>query len=66
MKTYRLNICDTASVEYSEKGFNNLEKVTIELKNGKRVLGKVLYVETQNLKHEMIILTPVDNFEVIE
>ena len=66
MKIYKLSFCDTAYVEYLEKQFNKLEDVLIELKKGNRVQGKVCYLRTDNLKHEMIMYVPVENFEVIE
>ena len=66
MKKYRLSFCDTAYVDYSEKQFNKLEDVLIGLEDGKRVQGKVCYLRTDNLKHEMIVYVPVENFEVIE
>lgn len=66
MKKYRLSFCDTAYVDYSEKQFNKLEDVLIELKNGKRVQGKVCYLCAENLPHDMMMYVPVDNFEVIE
>lgn len=65
MKKYRLSFCDTAHADYSEKQFNKLEDVLIELQNGKRVQGKVCYLRTENLPHEMIMYIPVENFEVI-
>ena len=66
MKKYRLSFCDVAHVEYDEKSYKKLENVLIELKGGERVQGKIIYVKSDNLKHEIIIYTPVDNFEVIE
>lgn len=66
MKKYKLSFCDAAYVEYPEKQFNKLEDVLIELKKGSRVQGKVCYLRTDNLKHEMIMYVPVENFEVIE
>ena len=66
MKIYKLLLCNTAYVDYSEKQFNKLEDVLIELKDSKRVQGKVCYLRTENLPHEMIMYVPVENFEVIE
>ena len=66
MKKYRLSFCDTAHADYSEKQFNKLEDVLIELKDGTRVQGKVCYLCADNLKHEMMMYVPVENFEVIE
>lgn len=66
MKKYILNICNIASVEYTEEQFEELENVNIVLEDGIKVQSKVIYVEAQNLKHEMIMLVPIENFEVIE
>lgn len=66
MRKYKLSFCDTAYVEYSEKQFKKLEDVLIELKDSKRVQGKVCYLRTDNLPHDMMMYVPVENFEVIE
>lgn len=66
MKLYSLSFCDTAYIEYSEEQFNKLEDILITLKDGTKVQGKICYVETYNLPHEMIMYVPVENFEVIE
>ena len=64
MKKYRLSFCETASIEYTEDKFRKLENVIIELQNGQKVQGKVCYVYSDNLKHEMRVYVPVENFEV--
>ena len=66
MKIYKLSFCDSAYVEYSEEQFNKLENILIELKGGKRVQGKVCYLCADNLKHEMMMYVPVENFEVLD
>ena len=64
MKRYRLSFCETASIEYTEDQFRKLENIIIELKDGKKVQGKVCYICADNLKYEIIIYIPVENFEV--
>lgn len=64
MKKYRLSLCETASVEYTENEFGKLENITIVLQDGQKVLGKVCWVRANNLKHEMMMYVPVENFEV--
>lgn len=66
MKIYKLSFCDTTYVEYTEEQFNKLEDVLIELKAGSRVQGKTCYLRADNLKHEMIMYVPVENFEVLD
>ncbi len=66
MKNYRLSFCEVASVEYTEDQFRKLENVIIGLQDGQRVQGKVCYVRGDNLKHEMLMYVPVENFEVID
>ena len=66
MKKYRLSFCDTAYADYSEEKFNKLEDVSIGLKDGEIVQGKVCYLCAENLPHEIIVYVPVENFEVIE
>ena len=64
MKKYRLSFCETASVEYTEDQFRKLGNITIELQDGQKVQGKVCWVRANNLKHEMLMYVPVENFEV--
>ena len=66
MKKYRLSFCETASIEYTEDQFRKLEDIIIVLQNGQRTKGKVCYVRGDNLKHEMLMYVPVENFEVID
>ena len=64
MKKYRLSFCETASVEYTEDEFKKLENIIIKLQSGQKTQGKVCYVRADNLKHEMLMYVPVENFEV--
>ena len=64
MKRYRLSFCDTASIEYTEYQFRKLENVIIGLEDGQKVTGKICYVRAYDLKYEMIMYVPVENFEV--
>lgn len=66
MRKYRLSFCDAAYVKYSEKQFNKLEDVSIELQDGEIVQGKVCYLCADNLPYDMMMYVPVENFEVIE
>lgn len=64
MKKYRLSFCETASIEYTENKFRKLENITIVLQDGQKVQGKACWVRANNLKHEMLMYVPVENFEV--
>ena len=64
MKKYRLSFCETASVEYTEDQFRKLENIIIGLQDGQKVQGKVCWVRANNLKYEMAMYVPVENFEV--
>ena len=65
MKIYKLNICDTAYLELTEKQFNQATDVTCEFDNA-ILKGKQFQVKTSNCKTDIIIITPIDNFEVEE
>lgn len=64
MKNYRLPLCETASIEYTEKEFGKLENIIIVLQDGQKVQGKVCCVRANNSKYEMIMCVPVENFEI--
>lgn len=65
MKKYRLILNDTAFIELSEEHFNKLTNVTCEFENA-ILKGKQFQVKIPNTKTDIIIITPIDNFEVID
>ena len=65
MKKYRLTLSDTAYLELSENQFNNATNITCEFKNA-ILKGKQFQVKTPNCKTDIMIITPIDNFEVID
>ena len=68
MKKYRLNLSDTNHIEISEEKFNSLENVDliVEDENNKICKGKEILVRILGKELPIKILTPIENFEVID
>lgn len=68
MKKYRLNLSDTNYIEISEEKFNSLENIDliVEDENNKICKGKEILVRILGKELPIKILTPIENFEVID
>ena len=65
MKKYKLWLNDVSFIELSEEEFNKAENVTCEFEN-EIIKGKQFQCKSPRLKTGIIIVTPIDNFEVID
>lgn len=68
MKKYRLNLTETNYIEISEEKFNSLENVDLiaEDENNKIYKGKEMLVSILGKELPVKILTPIENFELID
>lgn len=64
-KTYRLNICESSYLQFTEEEFEKLTDMVIELPEGTKIQGKRVQVKSDTLKYDLLVITPVDNFEVV-
>ena len=66
MKAYRLNICESSYLQFTEEEFEKLTDMVIELPEGTKIQGKRVQIKSDTLKYDLLVITPVDNFEVIK
>ena len=66
MKAYRLNICESSYLQFTEEEFSKLTDMVVELPEGKKIQGKRVQIKSDTLKYDLLVITPVDNFEVID
>lgn len=68
MSKYRLNLSESNYIEISEEKFNSLENVDLiaEDENNKIYKGKEMLVSILGKELPVKILTPIENFELIE
>ena len=64
-KTYRLNICESSYLQFTEEEFEKLTDMVIELPEGTKIQGKRVQIKSDTLKYDLLVITPVDNFEVV-
>lgn len=65
MKKYRLNLSETNYIEISEEKFNSVENINLITDDNKTYKGKKLFVNIPSKELSIVILAPIDTFEVI-
>ena len=65
MKKYRLNLSETNYIEISEEKFNSVENIDLITDDNKTYKGKKMYVNIPSKELSIVILAPIDTFEVI-
>lgn len=66
MKKYRLNLSETNYIEISEEKFNSVEDIDLITDDNKTYKGRKMYVNIPNKELSIVILAPIENFEVID
>ena len=52
-------------MQFTEEEFEKLTDMVIELPEGTKIQGKRVQVKSDTLKYDLLVITPVDNFEVV-
>ncbi|MBR5304891.1 MAG: hypothetical protein IKU37_08725 [Candidatus Gastranaerophilales bacterium] len=65
MSKYILKISETNYIEVTEEKFNGLENINLITDDNKTYKGKKMYINIPNKELSIVILAPIDNFEVI-
>lgn len=66
MKKYRLNLSETNYIEISEEKFNSVENIDLITDDNQTYKGKKMYVNIPSKELSIVILAPIENFEVID
>ena len=65
MSKYRLSLSDTNYIDFSEKEFILLENAILDFGDNKKLQSKKIKVRLKDKSKKMVIIAPIENFEVI-
>ena len=66
MSKYVLKISETNYIQITQEKFNNLENIDLITDDNKTYKGKKMYVNIPNKELSIVILAPIENFEVVD